>query len=103
MARDFRAEVENNFSYHRVSPEIAAKMAELRAKFKALAHEILDVCPETRERTLGVTHLEEAMMWTIGSLARQAPPTDPPPLSGSSMRDLALWNQENNTIEPKVD
>ena len=71
--RDFKAEVENNFSYHKVGPEVAARMEELRAKFKALALEILDNCPETRDRQVGITHLEQALMWSIASLARQEP------------------------------
>lgn len=41
-----------------------------RAILQSVGDDIENGLPECRERSLALTHLEEAMFWTIGTIAR---------------------------------
>ena len=65
-----KEQLERNFTYHAPKsgqPEIYEK---LQAKAKELAYLIADVCPEGRERSVAMTHLETAVMWANAAIAR---------------------------------
>ena len=38
-----------------------------------LAHVLNELVPDSREKSLAITHLEEVMMWSNAAIARQAP------------------------------
>lgn len=63
--------IENNFSYH--APKIGQpeKYEQLRDKAKELAYLMSEVCPNSRERALAMTKLEECSMWANASIARE--------------------------------
>lgn len=63
-------QIENNFIYHEPKEGQVDKYQGLRDEFKALAHTINDECPESREKSLAFTHLENAMFWANASIAR---------------------------------
>jgi hypothetical protein len=67
------AKIENNFMYHSPSPEQAADYINLRNEAKDLAYMIQDTCPDSREKALAMTKLEEAVMWANAAIARNAP------------------------------
>ena len=65
-----KAKAENNFSYHAPKGNQAERYENLRYGAKYLALNILNKCPDSRERSLALTKLEEAVMWANASIAR---------------------------------
>jgi len=64
------SQIENNFSYHKPKTDQPEKYNVLRNKAKELAYEIERLCPNSREKALAMTKLEEASMWANASIAR---------------------------------
>ncbi|RGE56158.1 Acb2/Tad1 domain-containing protein [Eisenbergiella massiliensis] len=62
--------IENNFSYHRVQEGQAERYERLREEAKELAYSIDALCPNSREKSLAMTKLEESIMWANASIAR---------------------------------
>ena len=62
--------LDNNFTYHPPNAEQQAKYPVVRAEAKALAETIHKLCPPSRERSLAITNLEEAVMWANAAIAR---------------------------------
>lgn len=62
--------IENNFKYHAPSGEQPQKYIDLRAKGKELAYLIDQLCPNSREKSIALTNLEQAIMWANASVAR---------------------------------
>lgn len=63
-------QIENNFSYHSPKEGQPEKYNQLREKAKELAYDIENLCPNSREKSLAMTKLEEAIMWANASIAR---------------------------------
>ena len=63
-------EIEKRFTYHAPKPGQPEKYVLLRDKGKELAYLIQDNCPDSRERSLALTKLEEAIMWANAAIAR---------------------------------
>lgn len=63
-------QIENNFKYHAPSQEQQESYIELRQKGKELAYTIVALCPKSREASLAMTKLEEAIFWANASIAR---------------------------------
>ena len=64
------AKIENAFTYHAPKPGQPEDYKALRDKAKELAYEFDRLCPESREKSLAVTKLEECVMWANASIAR---------------------------------
>ena len=62
--------IENDFRHHAPSTEKVMRHKIVRNKCKELALFILENCPTGRERSLALTKIEEAMMWTNAAIAR---------------------------------
>ena len=65
-----KEQIENNFTYHSPKegqPEIYQK---LRDKAKEFAYLIDECVPDSREKSLAMTKLEEAVMWANAGIAR---------------------------------
>jgi hypothetical protein len=62
--------IENNFSYHEPKEDQPARYEAIRHKGKMLAAYIYEKCPESRERALALTNLEQAVMWANAAIAR---------------------------------
>ena len=58
------------YTYHAPKADQPAKYTTLRASGKALAEQINQLCPESREKSLAFTKLEEVIMWANASIAR---------------------------------
>lgn len=65
-----REDLENRFTYHAPKDGQPAKYTELRELAREFAHRINDACPESREKSLAITSLEEAVFWANASIAR---------------------------------
>lgn len=63
------ADIENRFEYHRPTEEQQKKYIELRQKAKEMAYRIEVCCPPSREKSLAMTKLQEAIMWANASIA----------------------------------
>jgi hypothetical protein len=70
--------IDNNFQYHAPGPEQIEKYVAIRKYGKTLAQTILDLCPDSRERSLALTYIEQAVMWANASIARNEAVTNTP-------------------------
>lgn len=69
-ARSSNPQIENNFVYHapkQGQPEI---YTEIRDKAKELAYLIDEKVPKSREQSLAITNLEQAVFWANAGIAR---------------------------------
>jgi hypothetical protein len=62
--------IENNFTYHSPKEGQASKYDIVRNVAKGMAYIIKELCPDSREKSLAVTKLEESVMWANASIAR---------------------------------
>jgi len=63
-------DIENNFTYHPPQPGQPEIYQSIRDKAKELAILIVDECPDSRERSLAMTNLEQSVMWANAAIAR---------------------------------
>jgi hypothetical protein len=63
-------DIEKNFTYHRPFGDQPRRYEAIRAKAKELAQLIAVMCPDSRERSLAMTNLEQASMWANAAIAR---------------------------------
>ncbi|WFR60850.1 hypothetical protein P9222_20185 [Paenibacillus amylolyticus] len=63
-------QIENNFSYHSPKEGQPAKYEAIRAKGKELAELIDEKTPKSREQSLAMTNLEQAVFWANAAIAR---------------------------------
>ena len=59
-----------NFTYHPPKDGQFEKYEGIRATARGLAELINTYCPDSREKSLAITKLEEAVMWANASIAR---------------------------------
>ena len=62
--------IENNFKYHAPKAGQAEKYEAINEKAKELAYLIDGLCPNSREKSCAMTHLEETRMWANAAIAR---------------------------------
>lgn len=63
-------QIENNFTYHLPKDNQVERYRSIRDKAKAFAFFIHHTCPDSREKSLAMTKLEEAVMWANAAIAR---------------------------------
>lgn len=63
------AEVDSIFTYHPPQEGQPARYEALRAKARELAHLIVTSCPQCREQSLALTHLQECTMFANAAIA----------------------------------
>lgn len=63
-------QIENNFSYHAPKPGQPEIYQEIREKAKELAYLIDQKAPDSREKSLAMTNLEQAVFWANAAIAR---------------------------------
>lgn len=69
-------QINNNFTYHAPNNNQIHRYGELRGQAKKTAELINRNCPESREKALAMTKLEEAIMWANASIARNEEDND---------------------------
>jgi len=62
--------IENNFTYHPPKGGQPDKYESIRSMAKNLAILIDKSCPDSREKSLAMTKLEESVMWANASISR---------------------------------
>jgi hypothetical protein len=65
-------ELRKRFTYHPPKPERlqAETYEQMRSHALTMATFINRVCPESREKSLAITNLEETVMWANAAIAR---------------------------------
>ena len=62
--------IENAFTYHDPQPGQPEKYQAIRELAKELAYLIDELVPDSREKSLAQTKLEESVMWANAGIAR---------------------------------
>ena len=70
MTDDERKKLENNFTYHAPKGDQPQRYNHIQQRAHYLAHDVMEMCPDSRERSLAITKLEEAVFWANASIAR---------------------------------
>ena len=67
---DLIERIENDFVYHAPFGDQAVRYENIRNAAKKLAKYFAASCPESRELSLALTNLEQAVFWANASIAR---------------------------------
>lgn len=69
--------LDHNLTNHAPSgPDVIQRFEHIREHAKALGHAIIDTCPDSREKSLALTQLEQTVMWAVASIARNQPSSE---------------------------
>lgn len=71
-----------SYSYHKPSPSCEKLIGQMRGIFRNTAESVVNACPRSRETSLALTHLENARMYAILSLAMNRPDSEVDPSGG---------------------
>lgn len=63
-------QIDNAFTYHAPKGDQPQRYDVIRTTARQFAMKIEDLCPDSREKSLAMTKLEEAVMWANASIAR---------------------------------
>ena len=63
-------DIDARFTYHPPKDDQPKKYEEIRSIARDYAKVITDLCPDSGERSLALTKLEECVMWANASIAR---------------------------------
>lgn len=69
-----RRDVDGRFRFHPATPATGPKHDEIREKHRKLGLWLLANVPNSRERSLALTALQEAMMWANAAVAIHTKP-----------------------------
>lgn len=64
-------QIDNNFNYHKPNEDQITSITAIREQCKTTAETINFRCPESREKSVAITKVEEAMMWANAAIARE--------------------------------
>lgn len=73
MSEALGEQIDNTMGFHPGNPTVAPTYEMLRTEFRKLAHLVNGICPDGRCKSLAITHLEDALMRTIQSIAIEEP------------------------------
>lgn len=65
-----KKQIENNFSYHSPKEGQPQKYEQIRKTAKELAYMLEESVPNSREKSLAMTNLEQAVFWANAGIAR---------------------------------
>ena len=68
-----QADLHNRFTYHAPREDQPRRYNMLRESAKILAEMIVKLTPKSREQSLALTNLEEAIFWANAAIARNEP------------------------------
>ena len=68
---DWKEELKNRFTYHAPQGDQAQKYETIRDYAHQFAFDLCDLCPESRELSMAITHLEDTVMWANAAIARR--------------------------------
>lgn len=62
--------IDNDYSYHAPRPGQIERYQQIRASAKAFAELVVQETPYSREQSLALTHIEQAVMFANAAIAR---------------------------------
>ena len=62
-------QIENTFTYHRPFGDQPQRYEMIRDQAKSMAKAVQAFCPESREKSLALTNLQQAVMWANAAIA----------------------------------
>jgi hypothetical protein len=65
-----KQDLDNRFTYHAPKPGQSEIYEFLRSAARNMAGIIDERCPDSREKSLAITHLEDTVMWANAAIAR---------------------------------
>lgn len=65
-----REQIEHAFTYHPPKADQPQKYTTIRDRAKELALLIDEFCPDSREKSVAMTNLEQTVMWANAAIAR---------------------------------
>lgn len=63
-------DLNTRFTYHAPKGNQTIRYEKIRNYGKEVATYLNNVCPDSREKSLAITHIEEAIFWANASIAR---------------------------------
>lgn len=66
-----QSELDKRFTYHAPKGDQSSRYEAIRFMAKGLAAHIDSACPESREKALAMTNLEQAIFWANAAIARR--------------------------------
>lgn len=70
VAEKMRDQIENNFQYHAPKDDQQERYVFIRDEARVLAYNIVRNSPPSREQSLALTNLEQAIFWANAAIAR---------------------------------
>jgi hypothetical protein len=64
------AEIEHRFTHHAPGPKKTPIHEDVREVYRSAAEELAEALPESREKSLAITALEESSFWAQAAIAR---------------------------------
>lgn len=64
-------ELHNRFTYHPPTPEQIEKYTEIRDTARNFAILLEGICPDSREKALALTNLDQTVFWANAAIARR--------------------------------
>ena len=63
-------ELRNRFTFHKANADQASRYERIRSTAHAFAVLMNEHCPDSREKSLAMTKLDEVVMWANAAIAR---------------------------------
>jgi hypothetical protein len=70
LSTEHDRDLERIFTYHPPKGDQAQRYEQIRQAALSFANKIEDLCPECRERTIAITHIESAVFFANAAIAR---------------------------------
>ena len=70
ISEEVKARLDRNFLYHAPKDDQPARYEQIRSMARSVAYTLNTLCPGSRELSLAMTALEEAVFWANASIAR---------------------------------
>ncbi|MGV8142930.1 MAG: DUF7681 family protein [Candidatus Pacearchaeota archaeon] len=80
-------QLERALTYFPANDDTKDRYHVIRQKIKEVAYLLDELCPNSREKSLALTNLEQASMWANASIAR-TPVEQLPPRKGAVVADM---------------
>ena len=87
---------DHNFTNHTPTPEALKKIEGLRYTAKAMKDAIITMAPNSRERSLALTNLEQVLFYSVAAVVRNQN-TDIKPTDDTPEEDKALAADQKET------
>lgn len=68
------ADLRNRFTYRAPFGDQPERYQAIRSLAVLMSTRIDELCPDSREKSLAITHLEQTVMWANASIARNEQP-----------------------------